>query len=53
MWWKAKDLIGIYRELKKQIIDFINGKNIDLKKGFEFDVKYWRTTYKIQKSILA
>ena len=33
--WKAKDLIDIYREFKKQIIGFICGKKVDLKKGFE------------------
>jgi len=37
--WKAKDLVSLYRELKDQIIRFINGKKIELQKAFEDEFK--------------
>jgi len=33
--WKAKDLVKLYREFKKNILEFINGKKVKPQKAFE------------------
>jgi len=37
--WKAKDLVNLYREFKKDVLEFINGKQVKPQKAFENEFK--------------